>query len=260
MEKIKNNYKIPYEVELYLYEKFWKKLEETLFNPKIFEKLTKLYQEVKELGWYDIREYDLSIERDNEFISGFPSEGDIIIVLYMDGLATIRIDSEAGEPLDLEENDRLRYKFTNLWLSNTSQSGKKLKLLFGKGDFDLEKRVKDYAIGEGETEMTGEQIVQLLEALSGTSRLSADAIKDGEDHKMMTAAEREKLANQVNKWNYLTGSLDNEQYVPIKDKDGNIIEVLSLNKQNQVIILGGGDDIIIELSPNKNLKVRKKYF
>jgi len=123
---------------------FWNNLEKIVSAPQVAERLAQALEKKKALEWYDIREYDLSEARDNERITNFPSEGDCLLVLEITEGATAH--SELNTEFSLADNRKFRHKFDVLYLSNTEQDGATLKLLFGKGDWDVEKHYSDQQI------------------------------------------------------------------------------------------------------------------
>lgn len=114
------------EGEFTLYDRFWSRLSD------IFT--------VSALEWYIIRKYGLETARNNEKISGFPAEGNILIPITLDGTAQIRFETPTAHSFELSEYQPLKLKFTELHLTNTAQAGKTLKLLIGKGDWELIKK------------------------------------------------------------------------------------------------------------------------
>lgn len=121
--------KIGVEGEIYLNDSFWDKFDEMI---------KKAAQEREALGWKHENEYKLDNARIDEKISGFPEDGDCIVVLSLDGSAEIKLDSPTADAFDLEVVRRIRQPFEDLYLSNTAQAGKTLNLLIGKGDWELE--------------------------------------------------------------------------------------------------------------------------
>lgn len=214
------------------------------------------------LYWCDVRDYELDKARTDELVSDFPSEGDVTLIISITGEAEVKFDSPNADSFDLTSYRKMRHRFSNLYLTNEAQAGKTLRLLFGRGDFDLSLAIETKRIGPGEeTEMTGQEIVVLLENLTGNNRLSADAVRDGETNKVFTAAEKEKLATGVNLWNLLTGSLDNDSFIPFKDTVGVIKEILKVTNGNEVQLRSAGEDVTIEMpQEGKNLRVVKQYF
>lgn len=214
------------------------------------------------LYWCDVRDYELDKARRNELVSDFPSEGDVTLIISITGEAEVKFDSPNADSFDLTGYRKMRHRFSNLYLTNEAQAGKTLRLLFGRGDFDLSLAIETKRIGPGEeTEMKGRQIVVLLEGLTGNDRLSADAVRDGEINKVFTATEKEKLATGVNLWSLLTGSLDNEQYVPFKNVAGVIKQILKVTNDDETQLRSAGGDVTIEMpQAGKNLRVVKKYF
>lgn len=121
---------------------FWKKLGNAFAAPKVSRRLAKAAEKKKRLDWYDIRDFPLDTERKDEFITDFPRRGgDCILVLSISEGATaqIKFDNVNSDPFELSEYRKLRHNFSNLYLTNIAQSGATLKLLFGKGDWRVER-------------------------------------------------------------------------------------------------------------------------
>lgn len=121
---------------------FWKRLGDAFALPQVSRRLTQAAEKKKVLDWYSIRDYPLDTARDDEFITDFPSRGgDCILVLSISegASAQIKFDSPNADSFELSEYRRLRHNFSNLYLTNIAQSGATLKLLFGKGDWRVER-------------------------------------------------------------------------------------------------------------------------
>lgn len=256
--------KIDAKGKLELYRPFWERLKELASAPEVSRRLSEALGKRKALGWYDIRDYDLSIAREDEVIRDFPSGGDCLLIISITSGATVslKFDSPNSDAFDLTEYRRIRHSFDFLYLTNSALSGAAARLLFAKGDFDLSLAIETKSIGPGEeTEMSGGEIVVLLEALTGNDRLSADAIRNGDTNKVFTAAEKIKLATGVNIWSLLTGSLDNEQYVPFKNVAGVIKEILKVNDADETELRSAGEDIVVHVpQEGKSVKIVKEYF
>lgn len=121
--------------EIYFNQNFWRKFE------KLAEEKLSSLLEREELGWRWIRTYHLDEARTNERISGFPENGDCILVLSLDGSATIKLNTPSGFAFDLETYERIRHPFEDLYLTNTAQVGKTLELLIGKGGWGKERTI-----------------------------------------------------------------------------------------------------------------------
>lgn len=130
--------------EIYLYPEFWKKMEETVYSSLFFEKLKESLEGAEELPWYDIREYKLDEARTDKLITEFPGRGDCLRVLeYTSGAsASIKFDSPTSPSFTLPTYEKIRWGFNKCYLTNTAQSGKKIEILFAKGDFDLKKAIQ----------------------------------------------------------------------------------------------------------------------
>lgn len=217
-------------------------------------------------NWYETKKYDLGEARTNYQIKDFPEDGDCILVLLNENTTLaetyLKFNSPNSHSFDLYQHRRLRHRFKTLYLTNVAANDKTLRLLIGKGPFALALAIESKRIGPGEeTEMTGVQIVVLLEGLTGNNRLSADAIRDGDTNKVFTAAEKSKLATGVNLWNLLTGSLNNEQYIPFKNVAGAVKEILRVNDADETELRSAGEDIVIHVpQEGKNVKIVKEYF
>ncbi|GAI15236.1 unnamed protein product, partial [marine sediment metagenome] len=140
--------KIEAEGELYLSERFWKDLNEIYSESleKAVQPLVEAAQEPTPLDWYDIRDYDLSEGRKNFRIDDFPGEGDIVFIISYSGKAEIKFDSPNADSFDLETYKKLKHRYTELFLSNTKQEDASIKLLFGRGDWDLKETVPEIDI------------------------------------------------------------------------------------------------------------------
>lgn len=151
--------RIEAEGEFTLYESFWKRLEEILQGilspllgpaekPASLEELISAVEEIKELmndirglEWYDIRNYDLSDARSDERVDDLPGDGNLLIPLTLTGTVQVKFDSPTATSFELSEYEPLKLKFDVLYLSNAAQAGKTLKLLIGKGDWELKKKI-----------------------------------------------------------------------------------------------------------------------
>lgn len=133
------------EGEFTLYDIFWDKLEEKIGSAsfeKVISSLKNIDQTLLEgiaFGeWHDVLNFDLSSRQVNKSVR-VPKLGNIVIPISLDGTAQIRFD-EATEPsFDLIHYQPIKINYEKLFLSNTAQSGKKLQLLIGKGDFEFPK-------------------------------------------------------------------------------------------------------------------------
>lgn len=121
--------------EFTLYDIFWKRLREE------FEHALSILGQVGGLEWYDVRRYELDNARTNKKVSEFPAEGNILIPITLDGTAQIKFNSPSEHSFELSEYEPLKLKFNILFLTHSAQSGKTLKLLIGKGDWELPKKV-----------------------------------------------------------------------------------------------------------------------
>lgn len=130
--------KIEAEGEIRFTERFWKDLEDTISQSPLLDELMKALQEPEPLDWYDIRNYELSEARNDFRIDDFPDEGDILLVISCTGNASIKLNSRNVDSFDLTEYRRIKHSYTEIYLTNTAQAGARLKLLFGRGDWELE--------------------------------------------------------------------------------------------------------------------------
>ncbi len=93
--------------------------------------------------WYQIKEYKLDNARTNFKITDFPEDGDCILVLLNEDETLsetyIRFNSPTAHQFDIYKYRRLRYKVHTLWLTNVASAGNKIRLLIGKGDWDVER-------------------------------------------------------------------------------------------------------------------------
>lgn len=94
--------------------------------------------------WYQIKQYDLGVERTNHKITDFPDEGNCIVVLENQNATLaqtyIRFNSQSAHPFDLYKRRKLRHKFKTLYLTNSASSDNDLRLLIGKGKWDVERQ------------------------------------------------------------------------------------------------------------------------
>lgn len=92
-------------------------------------------------NWHQIEEFDLREARTNYQIKDFSQDGDCIVVLENENTELdktyLKFDSPAAHAFDLYEHKKLRQKFNILYLTNIVASGKRLKLLIGKGDWEI---------------------------------------------------------------------------------------------------------------------------
>ena len=93
------------------------------------------------MDWYQIKRYDLGEARTDYQIKDFPQNGDCIVVLENENTELdktyLKFDSPTAYAFDLYEHKKLRHKFNILYLTNVVASDKKLKLLIGKGDWEI---------------------------------------------------------------------------------------------------------------------------
>ncbi len=133
------------EGEFTLYPNFWQKLGEEFRNalstPALLKILNSTLTKIGDLDWYDVRDYKLDTARTDEKITEFSQEGNILIPITLDGTAQIKFKSTSGHSFELSEYDPLKLKFDTLFLTHTAQSGKTLRLLIGKGEWELPKKV-----------------------------------------------------------------------------------------------------------------------
>jgi len=160
--------------ELYLSQRFWEELNEIYSQSleKAVQPLIEAAQEPERLDWYDIRDYELSEERKDFRINDFPGEGDIVFVISYTGKAEIKFDSPNADTFDLETYKKLKHRYTELFLSNTKQEeGAKIKLLFGRGDWELTETIP-------EIDMAGTVRNDYLEEITDPLKIG-QIIKDG---------------------------------------------------------------------------------
>lgn len=133
--------KIEAEGEFSFSNQFWEKLEKTFSESPMFDDLEKILQEPEPLDWYSIRDFDLSTARNNERITDFSGEGDIVLVISYTGKAEIKFDSPNADSFDLETYKEIKHTYTDIFLSNEAQSEATIKVLFGRGDWGFTKRI-----------------------------------------------------------------------------------------------------------------------
>lgn len=135
--------KIDAKGKLELYRPFWDRLKEAVSTPEVSRRLTEAVGKKKRLDWYDIRDYDLGVEREDELITDFPRDGDIVLVIecenQTEGETFIKFDSPNSDAFDLVKYRKLRHNFSNLFLINVDSPGHTLYLLLGRGDWDVER-------------------------------------------------------------------------------------------------------------------------
>lgn len=125
--------KITAEGEFTLYDSFFEKLKDIIS----VEQIVKILLEDVAVGeWHDILDLPLKTPRADAELP-VPHPGNVVIPISLDGTAQVKFD-EPGEPsFDLAQYQPIRLDFKKLYLSNTAQDGKYLKLLIGKGDFQF---------------------------------------------------------------------------------------------------------------------------
>lgn len=93
------------------------------------------------IEWVELREIDLSSPRSAWPVNMIPPEGfesgNYIKVLYLDGTASLRLDTFGSHEFDLAEVTEFKQLFHKVLVTNTAQSGKKLFLVLGRGDFSF---------------------------------------------------------------------------------------------------------------------------
>lgn len=75
--------------------------------------------------------FDLGVERKDEELE---IRGDFILVEYLDGSASIKLDNPGHDAIDLTKVKQIKTSpefFEKIYITNTAQSGKTLKLLIG---------------------------------------------------------------------------------------------------------------------------------
>ena len=114
---------------------------------KPFEEAIKQLQEPEPLGWYDIRDFLLDKAREDELITDFPGEGDMVQVLEISegAVVSIKFDSRNSDPFDLSLDgyEEIKHAYTDLYLSNDAQAGGTIKILFARGDWEFKKTVPE---------------------------------------------------------------------------------------------------------------------
>lgn len=124
--------------ELYLYPSFWEKVQESAADIFI-QRAVEALKPLPELEWYSIRDYPLSEARIEFRIDDFPAGGgDVLLILVRTGTASVKFDSPNADSYDLATYRKMRHSYESVYLTNKAQAGKTLRLLFGKGDWDLE--------------------------------------------------------------------------------------------------------------------------
>ena len=120
-------------------EKFFVKEEFIEYWAESFAEALKKYTEKVE--WLQRRELDLSVARDAEPVNMIPPEGfdsgNYIRVLSLDGDATLRLDTLGSHEFDLTIFTEFKQLFHQVLITNDAQSGKKLFLALGRGDFSF---------------------------------------------------------------------------------------------------------------------------
>jgi len=98
--------------------------------------------EAAEYKKYQELTFDLGVERKDEELE---ISGDFILVEYLDGSAYIKLDNPGHDAIDLSVVKQIKttpQKFNKIYITNTAQSGKTLKLLIGgAASFTAEKTV-----------------------------------------------------------------------------------------------------------------------
>lgn len=100
-----------------------------------------LKRHTEKTEWLERREIKLDTARDAGEISNIPpfghESGNYIKVKSLNGEASLRLDTLGSEEFDLSEQSEMRQLFHQLFITNTAQSGKKLVLVLGRGDFEF---------------------------------------------------------------------------------------------------------------------------
>jgi len=87
--------------------------------------------EAEEYKKYQELTFDLGTARTDEELE---ISGDFILVEYLDGSASIKLDNPGHDAIDLSRIKQIKtapQKFNKIYITNTAQSGKTLKLLIG---------------------------------------------------------------------------------------------------------------------------------
>lgn len=135
--------KIDAKGEFELYRSFWAKLKEVVSAPEVSRRLVEAVGKKRRLDWYSIRDYDLGVKREDELVTDFPRDGDIVLVIecenQTEGQTFIKFNSPNSDAFDLAKYRKLRHNFSNLYLTNAASPGHTLYLLLGRGDWDIER-------------------------------------------------------------------------------------------------------------------------
>ncbi len=91
------------------------------------------------IEWLERREIKLDTARDADPISMIPPQGfdsgNYIKVISCDGEASYRLDTQGDQEFNVAKHTELKLLFHQVYITNTAQSGKKLALSLGRGDF-----------------------------------------------------------------------------------------------------------------------------
>ncbi len=122
-----------------LKEKFFVKEEFIEWWAESFAQALKRY--TAEIEWLERREIKLDTAKDAFPVDKIPPEGfdsgSYIKVVSLDGEATLRLDTLGSQEFDLTAVTEFKQLFSQVFITNTAQPGKKLILVLGRGDFSF---------------------------------------------------------------------------------------------------------------------------
>jgi len=122
------------EDKIFLTEQVPKKIGES-----VADELSKVSLKLTQVIWSKPITIELSTERSSpQLYESYPQGGDCIVFLPgSTGIVTVYLDSSLAFGYTMPPFTKVRAPFTELYIQNTAQSGKKAYLLIGKGDFDV---------------------------------------------------------------------------------------------------------------------------
>jgi len=98
-------------------------------------------RQTEKIEWLQRREIKLDTAKDAWPIDMIPPEGfesgNYIKVITLDGEATLRLDTLGAHEFDLTKTTEFKQLFHKVLVTNAAQSGKKLILVLGRGDFSF---------------------------------------------------------------------------------------------------------------------------
>ncbi|MBA7627718.1 hypothetical protein ES703_35185 [subsurface metagenome] len=120
-------------------ERLFVKEEFVKWAAEAFAEAQKKY--IDKIEWLEARELNLGTARNGKAVDGIPpmgyESGNYIKVVSLEGKATLMLDTLGSQEFDLTKVTEYKQLFHQVFVSNAAQTGKKLVLILGRGDFSF---------------------------------------------------------------------------------------------------------------------------